>query len=138
MTKKSTIWLDRALVFGPFLALFTDEASYKAEMKKLKIKDPPPWLLDGANACVHRLEHSVNGVMCLVCMRHNPDHSPFERISILVHEAVHVWQNFKTYIGENDPSTEFEAYSIQNIVHTLLEEYERQTKPVRKCKKKTS
>lgn len=41
----------------------------------------------------------------------------------LVHEAVHVWQGYREFIGERKPSDEFEAYSIQGIFSTLLLAY---------------
>ena len=41
----------------------------------------------------------------------------------LVHEAVHVWQGYREFIGEHKPSDEFEAYSIQGIFSTLLLSY---------------
>lgn len=47
----------------------------------------------------------------------------YEAISIIEHEAVHVFQNMCAAIGEDAPSAEFEAYSIQQIIRNLLFDY---------------
>ena len=43
---------------------------------------------------------------------------------LLLHEAVHIWQRVRHRMGENNPSTEFEAYSIQSIAQDLFAMYE--------------
>ena len=42
---------------------------------------------------------------------------------LLVHEAVHVWQQTRVYLGETAPSPEFEAYAIQNISGNLMQAF---------------
>ena len=42
---------------------------------------------------------------------------------LLLHEAVHIWQELKLKMDEEKPSTEFEAYSIQTIAQDLFEMY---------------
>lgn len=44
-------------------------------------------------------------------------------VAMLAHEAVHVFQKECEMIGEDKPSDEFEAYSIQRILDTLLRAY---------------
>lgn len=43
---------------------------------------------------------------------------------LLLHEAVHIWQEIAQLMGEENPSVEFEAYSIQAIAQDLFEMYE--------------
>ena len=43
--------------------------------------------------------------------------------SLILHEAVHVWQEWYSLIGESDPSAEFEAYMIQHIYIELMDAY---------------
>ncbi len=44
----------------------------------------------------------------------------FEVMGVLCHESVHVFQSVCEFMGEEDPSPEFMAYSIQNIYQELL------------------
>jgi hypothetical protein len=44
---------------------------------------------------------------------------------LLVHEAMHVWRDIREAIGEEHPSSEFEAYMVQHIVAELFAAYQR-------------
>ncbi|EZQ10741.1 hypothetical protein [Acinetobacter sp. Ver3] len=44
--------------------------------------------------------------------------------SLLTHEAMHIWQEIKKRMGEENPSVEFEAYSIQLITQDLFYLYD--------------
>jgi len=62
--------------------------------------------------------------VCIVALRAGlGDHTGIQIAGILVHEAVHVWQEYIHHIGEDRPSSEMEAYGIQNISYTLMEEF---------------
>ncbi|OTG79063.1 hypothetical protein B9T31_17340 [Acinetobacter sp. ANC 4558] len=52
------------------------------------------------------------------------DRSVIEIHGLLLHEAVHIWQRVKVLMGEQEPSKEFEAYSIQAIAQDLFDMYE--------------
>lgn len=44
--------------------------------------------------------------------------------ALIVHEATHVKQFLCDEIGEQSPSAEFEAYTVQEITYNLLREYQ--------------
>ncbi len=46
-----------------------------------------------------------------------------EVIGLLVHECVHIKQFFMENIDEDNPSNEFEAYFMQEVVTKLLRDY---------------
>lgn len=39
---------------------------------------------------------------------------------LIIHEGVHIWQEIRLLMNEKEPSSEFEAYSIQTISQSLL------------------
>ena len=49
--------------------------------------------------------------------------SPQDTVELLVHEAMHVWRDIRESIGEDHPSSEFEAYAMQNITSALFDAY---------------
>jgi hypothetical protein len=46
-------------------------------------------------------------------------------IGLLTHEAAHIWQQMREHIGEDDPSSEFEAYAMQAIIQSLWTGFEK-------------
>lgn len=48
-----------------------------------------------------------------------------DTVDLLVHEATHVWQDIREAIGETHPSSEFEAYALQNISANLFSAYQK-------------
>lgn len=57
-------------------------------------------------------------------------------ISLLAHEAMHVWQRCCEHIGEEKPSAEFAAYAMQNIVEELVRGYVKTRGPIRAISQK--
>jgi len=133
MTKKVTLrkgaeWIDRDLITSPFyIGLCQTETQFKRELKRLKIPESEcsDWITaDDKDATVwHLQELGGDKQCCLVCLRKKRDTKPAEIIGLLIHEAVHVWQSIRENIGEKEPSSEFEAYSIQSIAQRLIEAY---------------
>lgn len=128
-------WLDRGTVRAPSLALCTTPAGFLEVMKHLKVPNPQTqeWLGPAHAARVHTMENAKHGTLaCVVCI--DPaalaklKYTDNEIKACLVHEAVHIKQALMESIGETRPSSEFEAYTVQNISQELMNEYDRQTK----------
>lgn len=64
-----------------------------------------------------------DGSLAIVQIK-DSERSTIEIHGLLLHEAVHVWQRIRQLMGEQEPSKEFEAYSIQAIAQDLFEMYE--------------
>lgn len=116
-------WLERRLMLGPHLVLCLTEAEYHKALDHLKIpmEDRHKWLASYGE--VHTFEND-EGMVCIVCIALKTIRSkPASEVArILVHEAVHVWQQYSKDIGEKEPSSEFEAYSIEAIFTVLFTE----------------
>ena len=120
-------WLDRRIAApGPFLALCLNEDQLVSACKDLKLK-PPSYFVRNAwsHATVHHYEAPA-GLACIVCLRGYDEHTPVEVAGLLVHEAVHIWQEYADRIGEEHPGSEQEAYAIQCIAQELMAEFARQ------------
>jgi len=100
-----------------------NKRSWDDEMKRLAIPErvPYPELYDGR--CTHFTNTHDHNACSIVTIRPG-NKSALEVISMLTHEAVHVWQAMRDAIGETHPSSEFEAYSIQAISKNLIKAYE--------------
>ena len=125
-------WLPRSLLQSGYFTLCLNEKQYRAALKHLKIKKSqrPPFLSSSANATVHTFER--NGEIAhIVCLGDTEGRTEEQILSLLVHEAVHIWQELKVYIGEKSPGHETEAYAIQNLSQSLMEEFFRQKKDKR-------
>lgn len=118
-------WLCRDLIVGPYLALATTEGAFHKAMKhcKLPFSERPKWVNDGADATTHHLTNPQGQMVCIVSLRVRDGITPIQIAALLVHESVHVWQQFCQSIGETNPSSEFEAYSIQAIAQCLMQAY---------------
>lgn len=120
-------WLGRALVVSPcYLTLCRTEREFEGVQKHLKVpkRDRVPFLLNKhADATTHFFES--RGKLCaVVCLPENTERERVEILGLLVHEAVHVWQQVRRALGETNPSDEFEAYSVQAIAQQLMQAYE--------------
>lgn len=122
-------WLDRRIARpGPWLTLCLSEAEFRAAIATLKAPSIPRWVNHGASATQHTFEHETHGTVAIVCLGDFTSRSAIEIAGLLVHEAVHVWQQYCEDIGERRPGKEQEAYGIQAIAQELMAEYARRLK----------
>lgn len=131
MSKKSSPrWLDRCLLPGPYLALCTTPKEYQQVCKHLKVAkaDRPEFLYrDNADAAAHFFSRHKR-TTAVVCISARKEHSIPQVYALLVHEAVHIWQDTKEQYGEKRPGDEVEAYAVQALAQRLMEAYARQAK----------
>lgn len=121
-------WLDRRIaVAGPYLCLCLSEVEYRAALKHLKVDSSEPWISRYADATTH-VRHDVRGLATIVCLGDMEGRTPIEIVGLLVHEAVHIWQEWCEHYSEKHPSAEQEAYAIQAISQELMAEYTRRLK----------
>jgi len=90
-------------------------------------KRPSFTINEWSHAATHFFERDGK-TLIIVCV--NVDgRSGIEVAGLLVHEAVHIWQEYRRNVGETSPSSEFEAYSIQTISQQLMWGYCEQAAP---------
>lgn len=122
-------WLNRSLLVGPYLTLCTTEEMFRRVLTEdLEFTEPLPFHgSQYANATTHHLENKDGEAVAIVCISGYRGRDPIAVAGLLVHEAVHVWQEHCKRIGESAPGREAEAYAIQWISQELLWEFVRQT-----------
>ena len=99
--------------------LATTEKAFKAVLRKNKIYDSS-YMPTGALACCTIYEEQG---IAVVCLKEELPLTTEEIYSLLVHEAVHLWQAHCRWLGEDKPGEETEAYAIQKIAGELIKEY---------------
>lgn len=118
-------WINTWLVDSPYyIGLCKSEEGFKRELKRLSVpRDSwPEWIPKRKDGSTHCFE-SKDGRLCvIICIRKAKGHE-LDAIGLLIHEAVHAWQEIREELGEDNPSSEFEAYSIQAISQRLIAEY---------------
>lgn len=127
-----TNWLDRRIAApGPHLALCLSEMEFRRTVQEgLNVQSCPRWVSHGANATTHTF-NGEGAVCCIICLSGYQGRDPVEVAGLLVHEAVHVWQQYCDDIGEHNPGTEQEAYAIQFIAQELLAEFARRIRAMK-------
>lgn len=132
-------WLERSLITGLPYCLCLQEKQFHSILKKYKIpksKWPPFISSKQANATVHFLVNpSTGSEIHIVCLGDFSGQKTVQIYALLIHEAVHIWQAFREYIGEKSPSSEFEAYAIQQISQSLMMSFDKQRAALKKVKK---
>ncbi|MFN3074718.1 hypothetical protein ACK1JC_14060 [Acinetobacter sp. TY2] len=77
-----------------------------------------------SNGCDAQVNFYNDDSLAIVQIGDTSKRTSVEIHGLLLHEAVHIWQRVRQRMGENNPSTEFEAYSIQSIAQDLFAMYE--------------
>lgn len=124
--RESVRWLDRRIACpGPYVTLCLSQSQFDAVCDELKIARQPFILNEHSDATAHHIA-SERGLAVVVCMRGFEGRDPVDVAGLLVHEAVHAWQEYAARIGEDEPGREQEAYAIQAISQELMAEFSRQ------------
>jgi len=130
--RMANIWCDRRLILSPiYFGLCTTEKAFHKELRRMNVPiDTWPSFItnEWSNATCHQFQKGDDGKLCcIVCIYPKKETAGIEIAALLVHEAVHIWQAVRENIGEEKPSSEFEAYSIQCISLGLMDQYYAQT-----------
>jgi hypothetical protein len=129
---KAFRWLDRRIAApGPYLTLCLFEHEFREALRHLKVAEDIPWIkTPHSQATAHHLRSERGGLTCIVCINDWQGRDPIEVAGLLVHEAVHAWQEYADSIGEHNPGKEQEAYAVQSIAQELMAEFARRIKAV--------
>lgn len=119
-------WLNRNSVPFPYFTLCLTVEDYYRTMRELGTKESrisPPLASNTANATVTFTTNEAKEPCCIVFLEDNS--TPLQTAGLLVHEAVHIWQEYAQLHGLTDTG-KIEAQCIQAISQALMAEYARQ------------
>ena len=119
---RATRWLDRRVACpGPYLALVLSQAEFDWAMRHCKQPLGRPYLSTArADATTHLFANHRGETIAVVALGDVSNRSGVEIAGLLVHEAVHVWQEHCESIGETRPAREQAAYGVQGIAQELM------------------
>lgn len=122
-------WCDNKMMTGPFYVLVLNEAEYHKAMRRMRVpkRERSAWVNPGSRGTVTKLTNEEGELAVIVAVEVSEQDDQLAVFGILVHEAVHVFQIWCEHIGEREPSSEFEAYSIQKIAQELMTHYATRT-----------
>jgi hypothetical protein len=127
--KKTETWLNRGLLLGGYLALVTSQDEFVKALADIKMTDyTDAYVPHGWPACTHSFEAVDGSIACIVGLdlERCAQQDSIDVAALLVHEAVHVWQQNEIKAGKLGCfGDEGEAYAIQNISTRLMAEYAR-------------
>lgn len=118
-----TQWFDAG--WFPYRYAFCPNAKAWAETTK-RHPDRPRY--PESAGCTSMYRDTENKMSCAVVTV--LDREPQAAVALLAHEAMHVWQDICETLGENRPSSELEAYAIQNILTNLMNAYQKTRGPL--------
>lgn len=120
-------WLDRRVACpGPYLTLVLSQEEFDTALRHCRQQPGQPYLkTQRADATTHYLNNDKGELVVIVALGDRAGRSGIEIAGLLVHEAVHAWQQHCDSIGETHPACEQEAYGVQAIAQELMAEYAR-------------
>ena len=111
-------WFPR-VVFPCAIGFCPDEKSWNKFCKSKGIKEPYP---TESGRCT--LVAKGGECYILIVVNNVRDYRPAEIIGVLAHECSHAFDFMCEQYGEDTPSAEFKAYSIQNFVMQAVVAYD--------------
>jgi hypothetical protein len=122
--RNRAFWIDNILIrASTFIGLCTSQKQFDNTLKALE-QQPRAWIKTAhSDATTHFTQDQKGRNITIVCIRTSDSVEPIQLAAMLVHEAVHIFQWYCAHIGEQYPSDEFEAYSIQSISQELMYTY---------------
>lgn len=119
----------------PIYVGFTDcPKAFAAELKRLDVKDCPAFVPEKAAGCVHFLESESNLTTVIMCIDRAKAKGKTlsQQVSLIAHEATHIWQDCKRVMNEKNPGDEIEAYAIQWITQCCVDLFLEKPKKIAK------
>ena len=116
--KYKVVWLDKGWL-PVYIGFCPTEKAWHREMRRMNVMGSPYPASDG---CSTRFKTGTGKDCVIVCVneRFGVDSCRHGLVGLIVHECTHAWRYILNAIGEDVPSSEFEAYSMQSITQQVI------------------
>jgi hypothetical protein len=134
MAARKPLWLNRSLIeLQLHYCLVLSNEEYAAAVRE--VEGPGGfvgyWLKDEHAGATCNWAKGADGVQhAIVALRIAPDAQAHEIVAQLCHEALHIFQHHCRAMGEDTPSDEFAAWSVQAITQALLHDLAKRQKGI--------
>lgn len=126
IANKDKIMWAPSTAMPPFFGLCLSEKAWKRFLKEYKIGDIE-FQAAGKAACCSMLVNGVTPSQRLIIISFCEgweERTTIEIYGLLVHECVHAFYQMCENIGEENPSSEFRSYFIQNLFQCFARQFE--------------
>lgn len=115
------VWCNRGML-PMFFGFCPSERAWNREMRRLVPKGSPPPYPGDKDASMHAFtqEGSSSEIYIVTVGAHIDSKARNDPVGFA---AVHIWQHTREAMGEEAPSPEFEAYTVQHLYQDLHEAY---------------
>ncbi len=124
MIRHKTMWFDAGWFPYQYAFCPSERAWYETLKETGMSRTPYPTGAGTTNLFRRRDTKSPTALVTVL------DRPPRQTIELLTHEAMHVWRDIRKVMGERKPSSELEAYALQNILSNLMLAYEKTRGPL--------
>jgi hypothetical protein len=125
---RKVVWCNR-FFFPVYYGFCPSAHAWDREMRRLDVKTSSSYPVADGKCSTFSNKEGTSLFLVTIADALDAKDDPVAIVGLLVHEAVHVWQGLCRVIGEDEPSSEFEAYVIQHVTSELIEAYAKTRKP---------
>jgi hypothetical protein len=124
------VWCDQGM-FPVSYGFCPSETAWRRQMRAWKVRGTP---YPGTSGCTFPFYDEndkgdeTSGYLEVLVTLDPPEDiakDPIMVIGLMAHEATHVWQEIRSHMQEQNPSSEFEAYAVQHITQELLSAFQK-------------
>jgi len=98
------------------------ESQFRTALRKRKAEYPDCGLTVNGSATTHFFNAPGGRLLTVIamCAKTAGEHGPIEIAGLLTHEAVHVMQECRRWMREDEPGAEWEAYTVQYVAQNAM------------------
>lgn len=106
--------------YNAYVAYTSKPELFDKELDWLGVRNKPDFIIEGKDGTAHLFSRSKDITIIIVTNKNKDKNKIY---GLLIHEAVHAWQQIMEHINEPNCGDEIEARGIQFISQFLISRY---------------